>query len=96
MLYIDWRLTALSLAMVPFFAFVANKVGKVRREASTETQKSLADMTAATEETLSVSGILLGKTSGAQQASIDRFGELNQRVATNQLRQAMVGRWFFA
>ena len=96
MLFIDWRLTAMSLAMVPFFAFVANKVGKVRREASTETQKSLADMTAATEETLSVSGILLGKTFGAQQASIDRFTELNQRVATNQLRQAMVGRWFFA
>ena len=64
MLFIDWRLTALSLAMLPVFAFIANRVGKVRREASTETQKSLADMTAATEETLSVSGILLSKTFG--------------------------------
>lgn len=96
MLFIDWRLTALSLAMLPFFAVVANRVGKVRREVSTETQKSLADMTAATEETLSVSGILLSKTFGAQQASIDRFAELNRRVADNQIRQAMVGRWFFA
>ncbi len=96
MLFIDWRLTALSLAMLPFFAVVANRVGKVRREVSTETQKSLADMTAATEETLSVSGILLSKTFGAQQASIDRFAELNKRVAENQVRQAMVGRWFFA
>jgi ATP-binding cassette subfamily B protein len=96
MLFIDWRLTALSLAMLPFFAIVANKVGRVRREVSTETQKSLADMTAATEETLSVSGILLSKTFGAQQASIDRFAELNKRVAENQVRQAMVGRWFFA
>ncbi len=96
MLFIDWRLTALSLVMLPFFALVANRVGKVRRDASTETQKSLADMTAATEETLSVSGILLSKTFGAQQVSIDRFGGLNERVATNQLRQAMVGRWFFA
>ena len=96
MLFIDWRLTALSLVMLPIFAFVANRVGKVRRAASTETQKSLAEMTAATEETLSVSGILLSKAFGAQQASIDRFEELNRRVAVNQLRQAMVGRWFFA
>ena len=96
MLFIDWRLTALSLVMLPVFAFIANRVGKVRRAASTETQKSLADMTAATEETLSVSGILLSKTFGAQQASIDKFATLNQRVARNQLRQAMVGRWFFA
>jgi len=96
MLFIDWRLTALSLAMLPVFAFVANRVGKVRRAVSTETQKSLADMSAATEETLSVSGILLSKTFGAQQASIERFEELNRRLAANQIRQAMVGRWFFA
>src|SRR5665811_1062789 len=64
MLFIDWRLTALSLAMLPIFSFIANRVGKVRRAVSTETQKSLADMTAATEETLSVSGILLSKTFG--------------------------------
>ena len=96
MLFIDWRLTALSLVTLPIFAFVANRVGKVRRAASTETQKSLADMTAATEETLSVSGMLLSKTFGQQQASIDRFRVLNDRVAVNQIRQAMVGRWFFA
>jgi ATP-binding cassette subfamily B protein len=96
MLFIDWRLTALSVVMLPVFAFVANRVGKVRRAASTETQKSLADMTAATEETLSVSGILLSKTFGQQQASVDRFSTLNDRVAANQIRQAMVGRWFFA
>jgi ATP-binding cassette subfamily B protein len=96
MLFVDWRLTALSLAMLPIFAVVANRVGKVRRAASTETQKSLAEMSAATEETLSVSGILLSKTFGAQQASVDRFDTLNRRLARNQIRQAMVGRWFFA
>jgi ATP-binding cassette subfamily B protein len=96
MLFIDKRLTILSLAMLPVFAFIANRVGKVRRAASTETQKSLADMTAATEETLSVSGILLSKTFGQQAASIERFAGLNERVARNQIRQAMVGRWFFA
>jgi ATP-binding cassette subfamily B protein len=95
MLFIDWRLTALSLAMLPIFAFVANRVGKVRRAVSTETQKSLAEMSAATEETLSVSGILLSKTFGQQQASVDTFDEINRQLAGNQLRQAMVGRWFF-
>jgi ATP-binding cassette subfamily B protein len=96
MFFIDWRLTALSLVTLPVFAVVANRVGKVRRAVSTETQKSLADMTAATEETLSVSGILLSKTFGQQAASVARFDELNERVAANQIRQAMVGRWFFA
>ncbi len=95
MVIIDWRLTILSLAMLPVFAFVANRVGKIRRAASTETQKSLAEMSAATEETLSVSGILLSKTFGQQQASIDRFDTTNRRLADAQLRQAMVGRWFF-
>jgi ATP-binding cassette subfamily B protein len=96
MLFIDWRLTALSLAMLPIFSLIANRVGKVRRAVSTETQRSLADMTAATEETLSVSGILLSKTFGQQDASTARFDVLNERVARNQIRQAMVGRWFFA
>jgi ATP-binding cassette, subfamily B, bacterial len=96
MLFIDWRLTALSLVTLPVFAWIANRVGKTRRVASTETQKALADMTAETEETLSVSGILLSKTFGQQQASIDRFDQLSGRVATLQIRKAMVGRWFFA
>ena len=96
MLFVDWRLTALSLVMLPIFAFIANRVGKVRRAASTEVQKSLADMTAATEETLSVSGILLSKTFGQQEAATTRFDVLNERVAKNQIRQALVGRWFFA
>ena len=52
-------------------------------------------MTATTEETLSVSGILLSKTFGQQDASIARFRAINARLAALQIRQAMVGRWFF-
>jgi ATP-binding cassette, subfamily B, bacterial len=92
---IDWRLTLLSLGMLPFFMYLTFRVGKVRREVSTETQKSLAEMTALTEETLSVSGILLSKTFGQQQSSIAKFRGLNARLAALQIRQAMVGRWFF-
>jgi ATP-binding cassette subfamily B protein len=95
MFIIDWRLTLLSLGMLPFFLYLTQRVGRVRREVSGETQKSLADMTAATEETLSVSGVLLTKTFGQQAAATARFQELNRGLARLQLRQAMVGRWFF-
>jgi ATP-binding cassette subfamily B protein len=95
MALIDWRLTALSLGTLPFFMYLTYRVGKVRREVSTETQKSLAEMSALTEETLSVSGMLLSKTFGQQAASIAKFRGLNARLAALQIRQAMVGRWFF-
>ena len=92
---IDWRLTLLSLGLLPFFMYLTFRVGKVRRDVSTETQKSLAEMSALTEETLSVSGILLSKTFGQQEASNRRFRGLNATLAALQIRQAMVGRWFF-
>ena len=89
------QLTLLSLGMLPFFLYLTYRVGKVRRQVSGETQRSLAEMTAVTEETLSVSGILLGKTFGAQDRSVARFTALNLGLAKLQIRQAMVGRWFF-
>jgi ATP-binding cassette, subfamily B, bacterial len=92
---IDWRLTVLSLGLLPFFMYLTFRVGKVRREVSTETQKSLAEMSALTEETLSVSGILLSKTFGQQDNAVKRFRSLNEVLAGLQIRQAMVGRWFF-
>ncbi len=95
MFLLDWRLALLSLSLTPFFLYLTYRVGKVRREVSTETQKSLAEMTATTEETLSVSGILLSKTFGQQANAIEKFRGQNRRLASLQIRQAMVGRWFF-
>ena len=95
MVLIDWRLTLLSLFTLPFFLFLTYRVGKVRRTVSSETQASMADMSAITEETLSVSGMLLTKTFGQQAAATDRFRAANVRLAALQLRQSMVGRWFF-
>src|SRR3954468_1382821 len=95
MFLLDWRLAVLSLGLTPFFLYLTYRVGKVRREISTETQKSLAEMTATTEETLSVSGILLSKTFGQQANAIEQFRRPNRRLARLQIRQAMVGRWFF-
>ncbi|HEX7472537.1 MAG TPA: ABC transporter ATP-binding protein [Candidatus Limnocylindrales bacterium] len=95
MLLLDWRLTLLSLGLLPFFMGLTYRVGKVRREVSSATQKSLADISAHTEETLSVSGMLLSKTFGQQAQSVERFRDLNRKLAVLQIRQAMVGRWFF-
>ncbi|MFN2484233.1 MAG: ABC transporter ATP-binding protein [Candidatus Limnocylindria bacterium] len=96
MLIIDWRLTALSLGMLPVFAYITYRVGKVRREVSGLTQRSLAEVSAITEESLSVSGILLSKTFGQQQASIERFERESKRLSDLQVRGQMIGRWFFA
>jgi ATP-binding cassette subfamily B protein len=95
MFIISWPLTVLSLGLLPFFMYLTYRVGRVRRQVSTATQESLSEMTAATQETLSVSGALLTKTFGRQQTSIDRFRDINLRLARLQLKQVMVGRWFF-
>ena len=95
MFLLDWRLAVLSLGLTPFFLYLTFRVGKIRREVSSETQKQLAELTATTEETLSVSGILLSKTFGQQANAITKFRAINKRLAVLQIRQAMVGRWFF-
>jgi ATP-binding cassette subfamily B protein len=96
MLILDWRLTILSLALMPVFAYITYRVGKVRRAVSSLTQQSMAEMSAITEESLSVSGILLSKTFGQQEASIERFRAESQRLGDLQVRGQMIGRWFFA
>lgn len=95
MFIISWQLTLISLALLPLFLYITYRVGAIRRELSKNTQRSLADMSALTEETLSVSGVLLTKAFGRQRQSSDRFMRENQRLADLELRQQMVGRWFF-
>ena len=96
MLLISWQLTALSLSMLPFFLWLTYRVGKARRKVAVVTQQSLADLTSITEETLSVSGILLSKAFGRQRHEIDRFRGENERLTGLQIRQTMIGRSFFA
>lgn len=95
MFWLSWQLTLMSLAVLPFFLWLTWRVGRVRREISSQTQQRLADVTAITEETLSVSGILLSKTFGQQEASVARYRTANASLARLAIRQSMVGRWFF-
>ena len=96
MLLLSVPLTVLSLFMMPLFLWLTAKVGRARREVASSTQKTLADLTAVTEETLSVSGILLSKSFGRQVYEIGRFRKENERLTGLQIRQTMIGRSFFA
>jgi ATP-binding cassette subfamily B protein len=96
MVALSWQLTLLSLAVVPVFVYLTWRVGRVRRRISGETQESLAELSALTEETLSVSGILLAKVFDRRRAAIERYRSENLRLARLQVRQQMVGRGFFA
>jgi len=96
MLWLSWQLTLLSLFITPVFIYFTFRVGKARQRVAKTTQESLAEMSAITQETLSVSGILLTKVFGRQRFEIDRFRDENSRLADLQIRQQMVGRYFFA
>src|SRR5262245_18867270 len=96
MLILSWQLTILSLFLTPLFVWLTFKVGKARQQIAASTQKSLAELSAITEETLSVSGILLSKAFGRQQYHIDTFRDENARLAGLEIRQQMIGRSFFA
>jgi ATP-binding cassette subfamily B protein len=95
MAIISWQMTLISLGMLPFFLLLTYRVGNIRREVQGETQETVADLTAQTEETLSVSGMLLSKAFGRQQYEVARFQDVNSRLTALQIRQQMVGRWFF-
>jgi ATP-binding cassette subfamily B protein len=96
MLLLSWQLTLLSLVMMPIFVWLTGVVGRARRRVAAETQQSLAEMSAITEETLSVSGVLLAKVFGRQAAETRKYVEQNERLAGLQVRQQMIGRGFFA
>jgi ATP-binding cassette, subfamily B, bacterial len=96
MVVLSWRLTVVSLVLMPLFIVLQIRVGRRRRAIASDTQASLADMTAITEESLSVSGILLSKVFNRQAAEIARYRAENARQAGLQVNRTMTGQWFFA
>ncbi|HYT26697.1 MAG TPA: ABC transporter ATP-binding protein [Actinomycetota bacterium] len=96
MVLMSWQLTLLSLCLFPVFVLFTYRVGRRRREVAASTQESKAEMSAITQETLSVSGILLAKVFDRQADEIGRFQRENRRLADLQVRQEMIGRVFFS
>ena len=96
MLILSWQLTLVAMFTVPLFVIMTRYVGRRRRAATVQVQESRAEMTAITQETLSVSGIMLSKLFGGQRREIDRFSEENQRLSNLVVRQEMTGQVFWA
>ncbi len=96
MLFLSWQLTALSLGITPLFVFYTYRAGKVRRQITMQAQESKAEISAITEETLSVSGMLLAKVFGRGSEEVVRFRKENHRLANLAIRQEMIGRALFA
>src|SRR5690348_931200 len=96
MVIFSWQLTIVALITVPVFFWLTKTVGERRRQVARSTQESLAAMSALSEETLSVSGVLLAKAFGNQARDTTRYHEENQRLADLEVRQQMIGQSFYA
>jgi ATP-binding cassette subfamily B protein len=96
MILLNWQLTIVALVLMPILVLAQRRVGQVRARIATKTQESLSDMTAITQETLSVSGILLSKSFNRQQTEIGRYADENATQVRLQVSQQMSGQWFFA
>ena len=96
MLILSWELTLVAVGTTPFFFLISRVVGRRRKAVAAETQMVTAEVTAITQETLSISGILLSKLFGRQNQEIARFHTENQKLSDLIIRQYMTGQWFFA
>src|SRR4051794_11437750 len=96
MLFLSWQLALFAFALIPLFAFLTRRVGDERRKIAKTTQETLADISSLVQESLSVSGILLGKTMGRTEELADRFERDSLRLADLEIRQRMAGRWVMA
>ncbi|WP_345764957.1 ABC transporter ATP-binding protein [Diaminobutyricibacter sp. McL0608] len=96
MLLLNWQLTVIAVILMPILVIAQRRVGQVRARIATKTQESLSDMTAITQETLSVSGILLSKSFNRQATEVGRYDDENQNQIRLQVSQSMSGQWFFA
>jgi ATP-binding cassette subfamily B protein len=96
MFLLDWRLAVFALGLLPFFVWMTRRVGAERRRITADRQGQLADISALIEESLSVSGILLGKTMGRSAELAERFERESAELADLEVRSRMAGRWRMA
>jgi ATP-binding cassette subfamily B protein len=96
MFLLDWRLAVFSLFLTPFFIWLTRRVGEERKRIQAVTQSRLADVSTLVEESLSVSGILLGKTMGRSPELVRRFRGESGEIADLEVRSRMAGRWRMA
>ncbi|GGQ20319.1 MULTISPECIES: ABC transporter ATP-binding protein [Streptomyces] len=93
MLALDWRLTLVSLLLLPVFVWISRRVGHERKRITTQRQKQMAAMAATVTESLSVSGILLGRTMGRSESLTSAFSAESEKLVDLEVRSSMAGRW---
>lgn len=96
MVALDWRLTVVSLLLLPLFVWISRRVGRERKKITTTRQKQMAAMSAMVTESLSVSGILLGRTMGRADSLTQGFADESERLVDLEVRANMAGRWRMA
>ncbi|WP_405522858.1 ABC transporter ATP-binding protein [Streptomyces canus] len=96
MIALDWRLTVVSLLLLPVFVWISRRVGKERKKIVTQRQKQMAAMAATVTESLSVSGILLGRTMGRSDSLTRSFADESEGLVDLEVRSNMAGRWRMA
>ncbi|WP_405641431.1 ABC transporter ATP-binding protein [Streptomyces sp. NBC_00019] len=96
MIALDWRLTVVSLLLLPVFVWISRRVGNERKKITTQRQKQMAAMAATVTESLSVSGILLGRTMGRSDSLTQSFSDESERLVDLEVRASMAGRWRMA
>lgn len=96
MLALSWRLSVLSVLVVPVGVWVTRRVSLTRRDVTTRQREALADLTVAVEESLSVSGARLIRTLGLRERRTEEFDRVSQRLADLEVSARMAGRWRMA
>src|SRR3954469_12300877 len=96
MIALSWELSLFAFALIPLFVLLTRRVGNERRKIAKSTQETLADISSLVQESLSVSGILLGKTMGRSTELADRFERESRLLSDLEVRQRMAGRWVMA
>ncbi|MFE5400302.1 ABC transporter ATP-binding protein [Streptomyces sp. NPDC056580] len=96
MVALDWRLTVVSLLLLPVFVWISRRVGNERKKITTQRQKQMAAMAATVTESLSVSGILLGRTMGRSDSLTASFAAESEQLVDLEVRSNMAGRWRMA
>ncbi|MEV0154923.1 ABC transporter ATP-binding protein [Micromonospora sp. NPDC050686] len=93
---LSWRLSLVSLVVLPPAIWLTRRVARLRRTITAQRQRELADLNVTVEEGLSVSGIQLSRTLGAGPALVDRFTASSARLVDLELRSELAGRWRMA
>ncbi|MFG1779761.1 ABC transporter ATP-binding protein [Micromonospora sp. NPDC049048] len=96
MVALSWRLSLVSLVVLPPAIWLTRRVAHLRREITAQRQRELADLNVTVEEGLSVSGVQLAKTLGTGPALAARFAASSARLVDLELRSELAGRWRMA